>query len=198
MMHVGITGGVGSGKTTTCKIFAMHGVPILYADEVANQLMTTDPEVIQKVKNLLGAQAYTSQGPDKKYIAQKIYTDPKTKSKLEDIIHPAVADYTLHWQQSQSQAKYTLQEAAIMIQTGSYKSLDQIIVVTSPKETRIQRLQKSRGYSSEKTKAIMDNQLSDQQMRQYADFEIFNTPTQSLILQVAQTHQKLLDLSCNY
>ncbi len=200
MMKVGITGGVGTGKSTVCRIFALYDIPTFYSDDEAKRLMATDPQVREHIIKLLGHQAYADGVLDRAYVAQRIYADDTLKQELEKIVHPAVQRASQKWnaQQAQEKVPYTLKEAAIMVESGTHTALDKLIVVSSPKPLRIQRLLKYRSYSTEKIDAIMSAQLSDEQLAEYADFTIFNNQTDSLILQVAQTHQKLLTLSCNY
>ncbi len=200
MMTVGITGGVGSGKSTICRIFALYDIPTFYSDDEAKKLMAHDSVVKTQITDLLGQQAYPDGSLDRSYISQQIYGDEQLKKKLENIIHPAVQKASRAWteQQAQSGVPYVLKEAAIMVESGTYTSLDKLLVVSSPRPLRVERLQKYRHYTMQKIESIMSAQLSDKELAEYADFTIFNNQTDSLILQVAQTHQKLLTLSCNY
>ncbi len=197
MKKIGITGGVGSGKSTIARVFGLHGIPIYDSDTEAKVLMDTHPEIQSKLKTILGNDIYQNNKLDRKAMSRKIFDSPELRSEVEEIVHPAVQSHFTKWQENQSQSDvpYILKEAALLIQTGSYEDLDGLIVVLSPTPLRVQRLEESRGYSVEKTEKIMQAQLTDEQMETYADFKIFNNERQSIILQVSDIHQSLLNNS---
>ncbi len=194
MKLVGVTGGVGTGKSTVCKIFALYGVPILYADDLAKHLMTHDPTLREQISQLLGSEAYKGEQLNSTYISNKIYAHAPLKGQLEALVHPVVKETTEDWvEQKKSQGySYVIKEAAIMVESGTHLMLDSLIVVTSPKELRIKRLADNRAYTRERSQDIMNAQMPDNELKKYADFEILNNQNQSLILQVADIHQKLL------
>ncbi len=194
MKKIGITGGVGSGKSTIARVFGLYGVPIYDSDTEAKALMNTDPDVKSKLSDLLGDSIYVDGKLDRALMSQKIFAEPVLRSQVESIVHPAVQARARKWQDAQAEAgvPYSLQEAALLIQSGTYRTLDQLIVVLSPRDLRISRLEHSRGYTVTKSEKIMSAQMSDEEMETYADFKIFNNERQSIILQVSDIHQSIL------
>lgn len=193
MLKVGITGGIGSGKTTVCQIFATLGIPIYYADTRAKELMIVDSDVIHQIKNLFGDDAYTPDGKlNRKHIADRAFTDKNLLQQLNAIVHPAVFQDTLAWYQTHHNQPYTLYEAAIMFESGSYKLLDKVITVFAPLEDRIQRTIQRDKISREEVLERMNKQLPEEEKIKRADFVIYNDHTESLIEQVLVIHRKLL------
>jgi dephospho-CoA kinase len=193
MLKVGITGGIGSGKTTVCQIFAKLGIPIYYADTRAKELMIADSDVIHQIKSLFGEDAYTHDGLlNRKYIADKAFTDKNLLQQLNAIVHPAVFQDTLVWYQTHHNQPYTLYEAAIMFESGSYKLLDKVITVFAPIEDRISRTIKRDQISREEVLERINKQLSEEEKIKRADFVIYNYHSQPLIDQVLTIHQQLI------
>jgi len=192
MIKVGITGGIGSGKTSVCKIFEVLDIPIYYADERAKALMTTDPDVILGVKNLFGEKAYLPDGHlNRKWIGNIVFGNQEKLDALNAIVHPAVHRDTQKWNDAQS-SPYTLREAAIMIESGGYKLVDKLIVVYTPKEIRIQRVMKRDKIERAVVEARISKQMSDIDKLDYADYLIYNDGKTSLIQQVLQIHKDLI------
>lgn len=191
MLKVGITGSIGSGKSTVCKLFELLGVPVYYADDAAKRLMAEDQELKQKINELFEGKAYTKDDQlDRKYIAGIVFNDKKKLGALNALVHPAVAKDTASWQIKQ-QAIYTLKEAALLIESGSHTKLDKIIVVHAPLEIRIARVMARDGSSRDEVLARENKQLSPSDKIKHADFTIENHQT-DLVDLVLKTHQKLL------
>jgi len=180
MLKVGITGGIGSGKTTVCRIFEALDIPVYYADDRAKALMVEDEELIKKIKNIFGAKAYHEDGSLNKL------------ALLNAAVHPAVFNDGINWHNSQEACPYTLKEAALLFEAGSYKELDKVITVTAPQDIRMERLLLRDQTSREAIKARMDKQMPDAEKVERADFVIYNDGEQSLILQVMNIHQQLI------
>ncbi len=196
MLKVGITGGIGSGKTTVCQIFATLGIPIYYADTRAKELMISDSDVIHQIKELFGASAYDENGLfNRKHIAEKAFTNKDLLQQLNAIVHPAVFQDTLVWYQTHHEKPYSLYEAAIMFESGSYKLLDKVITVFAPIEDRIERTMKRDNITRKEVLERIDKQLSEEEKIKRADFVIYNDHSQPLIEQVLTIHQQLLLLS---
>lgn len=196
MIKVGITGGIGSGKTTVCRIFEILDIPVYYADTRAKYLMTNSKEVISDIISLLGDAAYTSDGAlDRKYIASVVFNDSKKLEQLNAIVHPAVGKDAMDWFEQQS-SPYALKEAALLVENGSYKTLDHLISVSAPEEIRLQRVIKRDGSNREAVIARMKNQLPQYKKDEVADFIIYNDGEHSLIDQVLDIHTVLLNKSC--
>lgn len=192
MLKVGITGGIGSGKTTVCKIFEQLGIPIYYADERAKRLMTFDKYLKSAIKQLLGPKAYYRNGRlDRKYVASIVFNDKSILEKLNKLVHPAVGKDAEKWHNNQD-APYTIKEAALLVENGSYKSLDRLIVVTAPEELRIKRVIARDGSNYESVSSRIRNQLPEKEKKKVADFIIDNSGEVSLIQQIYTIHHRLL------
>lgn len=195
MLKIGITGGIGSGKTTVCKVFETMGIPVFYADTVARQIMLTDALLIAGVKSTFGAESYTSEGVlNNKYIADIVFNHAAELAKLNALIHPAVFRAFDNWvKQVPAKSPYVLKEAALLFESGSYKMCDQNILVLTPAEIRLQRVMERDGLSAEQVKARMDKQLPDEEKIKLADHFIHNNETASLIIQVTRLHELFLN-----
>lgn len=193
MLKIGITGGIGSGKTTICQIFATLGVPIYFADVRAKEIMISKADVIHQIKKIFGDNAYTTNGQlNRKHIADKAFHNKSLLQQLNAIVHPAVFEDTLNWYQTHHDKAYTLYEAAILFESGSYKLLDKIITVFAPLEDRIERTIKRDGISRNEVLERIDKQLSEEEKIKRADFVIYNDQSKSLIEQVLSIHQQII------
>lgn len=195
MKIIGLTGGIGSGKTTVCKIFESLGIPIYYADTEAKKIMTSNPQVKSRVKVLLGHEAYHKNGkPDRKYIAEKIFGDKSLLAQISAIVHPAVRTSAERWAKSfasDSNVPYVLQEAALLVENGSYKALTSLIVVTCPEEIRIKRVMLRDDLTYDEVMKKIKSQLPEEEKVRVADFIIKNDGKSLLIPQVMDIHRKL-------
>ncbi len=204
-LKVGITGGIGSGKTTVCKIFETLGIPVYYADERAKSLMTEDEELILGVKTLFGNEAYYPDGAlNRKYIGDIAFHNPLILNQLNALVHPAVLKDGNRWHNEQLNVPYTLKEAALLYESDSYKYLDQIVTVFAPQSMRLERVIKrsapspahsASSLTKEHIEARMAKQLSEDEKMKRADFIIYNDGQQPLIPQVLKIHQKLCEMS---
>ena len=196
MMVVGLTGGIGSGKTTVADFFKQLGVPVYIADEAGKRLMETSSEIRDRILELFGSAAYEAAKPQRKYIASKAFKDPGLLGALNNIIHPAVEKDFKTWVSKQSSA-YVIYEAAILFETGSYKKCDFSILVTAPEKMRIQRLQKRDDSSREEIQQRMNNQWSDEKKSELADFLINNEDLDHTKQQVEHIHGEILKAGKN-
>jgi dephospho-CoA kinase len=193
MIKIGITGGIGSGKTTVCKIFEVLGIPIYYADDRAKELLESDKNVIKKVKNIFGHDVYNEQGKlDRHRVATIVFNFPEILAEYNAIIHPAVFQDVEKWMLRHTQHDYVIKEAALLFETGSYKMLDKIICVTAPVEKRIERVMLRDKVTEEQVRARMQNQWSDAQKTAMSDYIIYNDGSTPLIRQVLSIHEKIL------
>lgn len=194
MIKVGITGGIGSGKTTVCKLFEKMDIPVYYADIEAKRIMNTDRSLKQKIKDLLGKDAYYRNGRlNRKFVASIVFNDKEKLESLNALVHPAVALDGQQWFDAQT-TKYALKEAALLVENESYKRLDFLIVVTAPVEMRIKRVVKRDKSDYNQVKRRIANQLPEIQKKKVADFIIDNSGDVSLISQVWKIHRKLMAL----
>lgn len=192
-MNIGITGNIGSGKTTVCKIFEALGIPIYYADAEAKKLMTDDPLVREQIKLLFGVKAYTAEGAlDRKFIGDIVFNNPQMLSRLNYIVHPAVKRHSADWAKSHKKVAYTLKEAALLIESDNHKAMDKIIVVTAPLELRIERVMARDAATKEEIMARERKQMSEAKKVKLADFIIINDGNTSLVQQVHKIHQSLI------
>lgn len=192
MMVVGLTGGMGSGKTTVANYFKELDIPIYIADDAAKALMNTNAEVKSKVLSLFGDLAYRNNEIDRKYIAGQVFNDQQKLEQLNNIIHPAVFLDFQNWKNKQK-SPYVIYEAAILFETGGYKECDLVILVTAPLEERIKRLQARDGSSVEEIEARIQHQWSDNEKRKLADFEIINSNLPATKEQVRNLHEILIN-----
>ncbi|WP_113662554.1 dephospho-CoA kinase [Pedobacter nanyangensis] len=197
MLKIGITGGIGSGKTTVCKVFETLGIPVFYADTVAKQIMTTDPILIQGIRETFGSQSYFQDGSlNNKHIANIVFANEHELAKLNALVHPAVFRAFDQWDAAlPKNTPYSIKEAALLFESGSYKMCDKNILVTAPHQLKITWVTRRDGVNEAQVLARMDKQFSDEQKLQMADYVISNAPNSSIILQVLNLHQQFLELA---
>ncbi|TWO31436.1 dephospho-CoA kinase [Seonamhaeicola sediminis] len=191
MTIVGLTGGIGSGKTTVAKEFKKIGVPVYIADEEAKRLMNRSKVIKRKLIDLFGENAYIDDKLNRPFIADIIFNDTMYLQKMNAIVHPKVARHFEKWTLKQN-APYVIKEVAILFENGGHTQCDYIITVIAPIEVRIQRLLKRDDTTKDKIKAIMKNQWSDKEKVKLSDFVIENIELQNTIIQVNEVHDKIL------
>jgi dephospho-CoA kinase len=195
MITVGLTGGIGSGKTTVAKRFKDLGVPVYITDEASKEILATDLDVRNKIKILLGDDAFVNKDdteiPDKAYIASRVFRDKVLLKGLNAIMHPAVRK-DFHTWLSKQRSKYVIYEAAILLESGGYDLCDYIIMVTAPLETRMQRVMSRDKVAMQDVRARMDNQWSERKKLDYAHFVIVNEDIHKLPVQINRIHEILL------
>ncbi len=195
MLNIGITGGIGSGKTTVCKIFEKLGIPIYYADDRAKALMIEKKEIIEQITEIFGKRAYYKNGKlNRRHIAKIAFSTPDKLKALNAVVHPAVKQDGIDWAKAQKNVPYTLKEAALMIESGNYKVMDKLVVVAAPEEIRLARVMSRDDATKAEVKARMDKQLPEAEKIKLADYVIHNDGSQSLILQIWKLHQEFLKL----
>ncbi len=196
MFKVGITGNIGSGKTTVCKIFEVLGIPVFYADDAAKDVMVTDAELIACIKQTFGKEAYFEDGTlNRKHIAGIVFNDKEQLAKLNALVHPAVFRAFDKWVLNQKEVPYVLKEAAILFESGSYKKCDRAIMVTAPLNLRIKRVTQRDGITADEVKARNDRQFTEEKKLALANDVIKNDDTQLVIPQVLKLHQLYLSIS---
>lgn len=189
---IGLTGGIGSGKTTVAKMFQDLGVPVYIADEEAKKLNDTSKTIIKGLKKLLGDTIYSADGKlNRKKMASMIFNDAEVLAKVNNLIHPEVAKHFEKWTALQT-VPYVLKEAAILFESGSHKNCDKVILVTAPEEIRIKRVMNRDKVSREEVLSRMKNQWSEEEKRKLSDFIIENTDIAHTYSQVETLHMNLL------
>lgn len=192
MKVLGLTGGIGSGKTTVAGFFEALGIPVFIADFEAKKIMEEDAGVKAKITDLFGQEAYKNDLPDRKFIASKVFTDKSLLEQLNAIIHPAVANRFQKWKEIQK-APYVVYEAAILFEKGGYKNCDYNLLVTAPLEEKMRRLRQRDRSSIEEIEARMNNQWTDDKKAELADFVIENIDLSRTQEAVLQLHETLLE-----
>lgn len=190
MKVVGLTGGIGSGKTTVGNIFKRLGIPVYDSDSRAKALYTENADLRKRVEEEFGADIYYKDQIDRAKLAAIVFQDKSKLEVLNGLVHPVLNFDFEHWANSQ-EASYVIREAAILLESGGYKVCDAIVVVTADESIRIARVRVRDGATPEQVKARIQNQWSDQKRLEYADYEIRNNGEESLIDQVMQIHEEL-------
>ena len=196
-LQIGITGGIGSGKSLVSRIFQQLGVPVYDADSRAKELMVTDSILVGQIKKEFGTQSYSSDGGiDRTLLAQTVFNDPVKLEKLNRMVHPRVAEDYNHWVEQHRDNPYVIKEAALIFEAGSWKGLDKVIVVASPVGLRMKRiLSRDTHRTANDVQAIINNQMPEEEKLKRADFVITNDESQLVIPQVLQLHEQLVRMS---
>ncbi len=192
MIKIGITGGIGSGKTTVCKVFELLGVPVYYADIEAKQILDSNLEVRSNILNTFGNSVLNNEEKiDKKKLASLVFNNKENLEKLNSIVHPAVREHFENWLQQHSNQKYILKEAAILFESGSYKLVDKVIAVVAPLELKISRTMQRDKVSQAEVELRISNQLNDDEKIKRSQFVIYNDEQQLLIPQILNIHDQI-------
>ena len=193
MLKVGITGGIGSGKSTVSRFFSELGVPVYDSDQRAKSLMQRDDSIIIKIKKEFGDDSYLNNVLNRSHIAEIVFKNELKLKQLNAIVHPVVRTDFNNWLSQNSNARFVIKEAAIMIESGAYKDLDKLIVVNANREQKIKWIKKRDHLLLEDIENRIQNQLSDKIRNQYADFIIENNSSKKeLKQQVLSIYNKLI------
>ncbi len=194
-IQVGVTGGIGAGKSVVCQIFECLSVPVYAADQRANWLSDHDPAIRQEVLAMLGPDSYTSGGTyNRKYVASRVFSEPVLLQQLNQIIHPKVFADSERWLQKQAHQPYVIREAALMNKAGDKNSLDYVIVVDAPLDLRVERTKLRDPHRSEaEIRAIIARQIADEERLKLADFVVENDQENALIPQILKLHRYFLE-----
>ena len=191
MKPIGITGGIGSGKSTIAKVFMSIGYPVYNSDTRAKELINSNEKLINSIKLSFGDDLYNSQGLDRKKMASIVFNNPEKLELLNSIIHPTVGKDFEKWIDLQN-TSFILKEAAILFETGIYKSLHKTILVSAPQETRIERVIKRDNTNQEEVLSRMNNQWSEEKKTELADYVIDNSGNKLVIPQVLEIIKQIL------
>ncbi len=197
MLKIGITGGIGSGKTIVCRVFALLGIPVYDSDYRAKWVMQHHPVLRQELISAFGAEIYNSdQQLDRAYLASLVFNNPEHLAVLNRLVHPRVKDDFTDWcAAAEQQSPYILKEAALMFESNAYKQVQKVITVSAPLEVRIKRVvQRDPHRKPTEVQAIIDKQLSEAERQSRADYIIYNDDQQLVIPQVVELHAQLLEL----
>lgn len=188
MKKIGITGGIGSGKTYVSKVFESLGIPVFNADIEAKKLMSTSSELIQSIKYDFGNDIFDDYILNTKKLASVVFSDTEKLRKLNSLVHPIVRQEFLRWQ-VKKKSTYVIKEAAILFESDSNKGLDAVICVTAPINLRIDRVKLRDGYSYREIKNRIENQISQEEKENLSDYIIVNDGVKSLLPQILKIHQ---------
>jgi len=196
MVKVGITGGIGSGKSTVAGIFEVLGIPVSYADREAKRIMNEDPLLVAQIIEHFGAEAYKNGQLNRSYLAAQVFPDKQKLALLNELVHPVTIREGEVWMQAQEgKALYAIREAALIFESNSGKHLDFIIGVYAPVELRIKRTQERDGLQKEEVLLRMRNQLDEDAKMKLCDAVIVNDGITALLPQVLDLHKKLTRLA---
>ncbi|MFY0598299.1 MAG: dephospho-CoA kinase [Cyclobacteriaceae bacterium] len=192
-LKVGITGGIGAGKSTVAKIFSVLGIPVYDADSRAKGLMNTSPVLIEKISELFGVEAYSEGQLNRQVVAKKAFSNKSLLQNLNELVHPEVSSDYKRWMKENKTSAYTLKEAALLYESGSHAELDAIILVSAPEEMRAARvLSRDSHRTEDDIRAIIRNQMPDSEKLGKSDYVIHNDEKQSIVSQSLKIHQALL------
>lgn len=192
MLHIGITGGIGTGKSFVSKIFKSIGIAFYDADKEAKEIMTKSQQVREALILAFGNQIYQSDSSlNRKWLSERVFKDAAQLAVLNGIVHPAVIQDAQDWANRQT-GLYTLKEAALLFESGSYKSLDYTILVKAPLDLRIQRVMKRDGVSKEEVLNRIRKQMPEEEKEVLADFTIVNDEISALLPQIIALHKTLI------
>ncbi|MFZ6051116.1 dephospho-CoA kinase [Halocola ammonii] len=190
MRIIGVTGGIGSGKTVVCKVFQSLGIPVYNADDRAKALYTESEELKSKVIKHFGGDVYKDGELQPQVLSKIVFDNQEKLELLNSLVHPAVAQDFKKWIEKQN-ASFVIREAAILIESGSYRDCDKIITVEAPEDVRISRVIKRNGVTEEDVRKRISRQMTDKERREFADFVIDNSGEKMLIPQVMEIYKKL-------
>ena len=192
MIKVGLTGGIGSGKSIVARIFQVLGIPVFNSDQAARDLMESDPDLKNALFDRFGSSVYIDGKLDRKKLGSIVFNDPQALKDLNSLVHPAVRKAFSKWADRQN-SQYVLMESAILAETGGHRNFDRTIVVSAPEDLRVQRVMKRDGVGEEIVRARMRNQATEEERLKISDHVIVNDDRQLVIPQVLAIHNKLLE-----
>jgi len=191
MIKVGVTGGIGSGKSLICKVFEKIGTPVFYADAEAKRILNEDLWVKRRISEKFGSGIYDENGINKANLAHIVFNDNEALDTINNIIHPLVRQKFEHWL-NQQHAHYAIEEAAILVETGAHLALDYTILVYAPKELRIARAMERDNKSRKEIETRMDHQMADEDKFKKVNSVIYNDNSRMVIPQVLDIHEQLM------
>lgn len=200
MLRIGITGGIGSGKTTVARIFEVLGIPVYYADDAAKRLMNEDEELQQKIIENFGPEVYENKQLNRTKLASLVFNDPQKLALLNTLVHPATIADAENWmknighENNSSEIPFAIKEAALLFESGAQKNLDYVIGVNAPYKLRLQRAMKRDKLTKEAVESRLNKQMDETKKMNLCNFIITNDEEQILIPQVEELYRKLLNL----
>ena len=194
MLKIGLTGGIGSGKSTVAKIFETLGIPVYYADTEAKRLMNSSETLKKVIRQNFGEATYENDQLNRKYLGGIVFNNPEKLELLNALIHPVTINDAEQWMQQQS-APYSIKEAALLFESGAAENLDLIVGVYAPQALRIKRVMKRDGLTADEIMKRINRQVNEEMKMKLCDFVITNNEQELLIPQVLKLHQHFSGLS---
>ena len=191
MMKIGVTGGIGSGKTSVCKVFKVLGIPVFSADQVAKDIMDTDPVLIREIISATSDDLYSGGTLDRSKLASLIFNDQSLLQKINLLIHPVVFDHFRKWTDRQ-RAPYVIMEAAILFESGASKFVDRVVTVVAPVEERLTRVIRRNKLSREDVMDRIKNQMDDESRSKLSDYTVQNSENDMIIPAILKIHDDIL------
>lgn len=191
--RLGITGGIGSGKTSVCRIFNVLGIPVFSADPVAREIMDSDEEIMAQINSIAGKNLYSDGALDRPGLASIIFNDPLLLTQVNALVHPVVFGRFGKWAEEQN-APYVIMEAAILFESGASNLVDKILTVIAPVEQRIERVIRRNNLTYEQVYERVRNQIGDEERKRLSDYVISNSENEMIIPAVLKVHNELLKL----
>jgi dephospho-CoA kinase len=193
-MKIGVTGGIGSGKSTVCRIFNVLGIPVFSADDEAKKIMNSDKEIIEKVKTIAGRDVYSSGSLDRSELAGIIFNNGVLLNKINKLVHPVVFGNFKLWSES-VKSNYVIMETAILFESFAAELVDKTITVVAPVEERIERVVRRSNMTGKEVLDRIRNQVDDETMVRLSDFVIYNSEHELIIQSVLKIHEEILSLT---
>lgn len=193
MLSIGLTGGIGSGKSTVASIFEILDIPVLYTDDVAKMLMSKDPQLKKSIQNEFGNNAYIGNELNKSFLANIVFHDPVKLNKLNKLVHPVTKNFTQKWI-SEQKAPYVIKEAALLFESKSDAYTDYVIGVKAELKTRINRSIKGKNISKEQILKRIASQMDEKKKLSLCDFIVSNEENELIIPQVLKIHDQLINI----
>lgn len=190
-MKLGVTGGIGSGKTTVCRVFNVLGIPVFSADPAANKIMDTNDDIIRSINFLAGKDIYNGGSLDRSLLASMIFNDKSLLGKINSLVHPVVFDNFRIWAKEQN-APYVIMEAAILFESGASKLVDKIVTIIAPMEERLDRVIKRNKLSRDQVMDRIHNQMDDESRIKLSDYVINNSENDMIIPAILKIHEDIL------
>lgn len=191
-MKLGVTGGIGSGKTSVCRVFNVLGIPVFSADPEAQKIMNSDEEIRKGINKIAGRDLYEGGNLDRRKLASLIFSNPDILAKVNELVHPAVFAYFEKWTNEQT-APYSIMEAAILFESGASKLVDRVVTVVAPLEERILRVIKGKKLSRKQIMDRIRNQMDDESRIKLSDYVINNSENDMIIPAILKIHEDILN-----
>jgi len=192
-LKLGVTGGIGSGKTTVCKVFSVLGIPVFSADDEAKSIQESDRDIQLKINSFAGRDLFPEGKLDRTELARLIFSNKELLEKVNSVVHPAVFRSFGEWVKKQS-TPYSIMDAAILFESGAFRLMDRIVTVVTPIDERIERLVRSKRLSREQINDRIKNQIDDESRITRSDFVIFNSENEMIIPAILGMHEEMIKL----